>query len=136
MKQILLSLTLLFALSACSKMDDNGDFGGTWQLTSWITKSDSTVVATNADAIYYYVQGELMKTQKLGEEVFYLMTFRTTSDSLFIDQIYMSPFDSIVPPDSLARFGFTPSGSFRFDALSSKSMVLSNEENVLTFRKN
>lgn len=135
MKKIILCLALVATLAACSKMDDNGDLGGTWQLTSWMTKADSAIVATNADAIYYYFQGELMKTQKLGEEVYYLAQFHYTADSLYVDKIYMAPFDSIVPPDSLSRYGFTSSGAFHFDVLTGKSMVLSNEDNVLTFRK-
>lgn len=135
MKYLILCLTLALSLTACQKMDDNGDLGGTWQLLSWETKADGRVVATKEDRIFYYFQGELMKTQILTEELSYLSTFHTTPDSLIVDRVYMRPNDTLVPVDSLRRYGATASGRFHFDVLSADRLVLSNEDNVLTFRK-
>lgn len=141
MKHIQHSLCAIFLLSiilcftACEKMDDNGDLGGNWQLTSWQRLSDGAILATNADSIYYTFQGKLMKTQRMSQETFFLMTFSATGDSLILHDIYASPYDSIVSPSALSAYGVSPSGRFHFDKLSSSRLILSTETDRLTFRK-
>ena len=81
----------LAGVSSCEKMDDNGDLGGNWQLISWERLSDGSLVATNADSIFYTFQGKLMKTQRMSQPDFFLATFRTTTDSLVMLNIYASP---------------------------------------------
>lgn len=127
--------TVAAGFSSCDKMDDNGDLGGNWQLTSWERLSDGAILATNADSIFYTFQGELMKTQRMSSLDFFLATFRTTADSLVMLRIYASPYDSVVAPSALAEYGVSPSGRFHFDHLSSSQMVLSTETDRLTFRK-
>ena len=112
----------LAGVSSCEKMDDNGDLGGNWQLVSWERLSDGSLVATNADSIFYTFQGKLMKTQRMSQPDFFLATFRTTTDSL-------------VAPSALSAYGVSPSGRFHFDHLSSSRLVLSTETSRLTFRK-
>lgn len=125
----------LAGVSSCEKMDDNGDLGGNWQLVSWERLSDGSLVATNADSIFYTIQGKLMKTQRMSQPDFFLATFRTTTDSLVMLNIYASPYDSLVAPSALSAYGVSPSGRFHFDHLSSSRLVLSTETSRLTFRK-
>ena len=132
---ILLLVLALAGVASCEKMDDNGDLGGNWQLTSWQRLSDGSVVATNADSIFYTFQGKLMKTQRMSQSDFFLATFRTTADSLVMLNIYASPYDSLVAPSALSAYGVSPSGRFHFDHLSSSRLVLSTETDRLTFRK-
>lgn len=132
---ILLLVLALAGVASCEKMDDNGDLGGNWQLTSWQRLSDGSVVATNADSIFYTFQGKLMKTQRMSQSDFFLATFRTTADSLVMLNIYASPYDSLVAPSALSAYGVSPSGRFHFDRLSSSRLVLSTETDRLTFRK-
>lgn len=131
----LLFVLALVGVASCEKMDDNGDLGGNWQLTSWQRLSDGSVVATNADSIFYTFQGKLMKTQRMSQSDFFLATFRTTADSLVMLNIYASPYDSLVAPSALSAYGVSPSGRFHFDHLSSSRLVLSTETDRLTFRK-
>lgn len=100
----------LAGVSSCEKMDDNGDLGGNWQLISWERLSDGSLVATNADSIFYTFQGKLMKTQRMSQPDFFLATFRTTTDSLVMLNIYASPYDSLVAPSALSAYGVSPSG--------------------------
>ena len=90
---------------------------------------------TNADSIFYTFQGKLMKTQRMSQPDFFLATFRTTTDSLVMLNIYASPYDSLVAPSALSAYGVSPSGRFHFDHLSSSRLVLSTETSRLTFRK-
>ena len=115
----------LAGVSSCEKMDDNGDLGGNWQLISWERLSDGSLVATNADSIFYTFQGKLMKTQRMSQPDFFLATFRTTADSLVM----------LIAPSALSAYGVSPSGRFHFDHLSSSRLVLSTETSRLTFRK-
>lgn len=102
---------------------------------SWERLSDGSLVATNADSIFYTFQGKLMKTQRMSQPDFFLATFRTTTDSLVMLNIYASPYDSLVAPSALSAYGVSPSGRFHFDHLSSSRLVLSTETSRLTFRK-
>ena len=132
---LFLVLTAAVALS-CSKMDDNGDLGGNWQLTEWRNTVADTVVATNSSRIYFTVQKELVKLQCLDAAVYYLATFRHTADSLCLETIYQQPYDSVVAPSDLtATLGVDATGRFHIDALSSEYLVLSTPSARLTFRK-
>ncbi len=139
MKTILpfiLSILLLSGLlPSCDKMDCNGKLDGTWQLTRWENRSDHRLLADNRSGIYYYVKLDLMRLRQVGERHSYLARFRHEGDSLFIGPVYMTPFDTIVPPDSLKYCGVAPDGKFRVEVLESSRMILSNPQSILTFRK-
>lgn len=123
------------AVSSCGKLEDNGDFAGAWQLTSWQDKTADTLVADKSSRIYLYVSRELIRLQNLNELQYYLCTFHRTADSLYLDQVFASPYDSIVPYDSIARYGVSPTGRFRVNALTSDRLVLENEQSVLSYKK-
>lgn len=139
MKRILLPLLLIYMIGAavvsCGKLEDNGDFAGAWQLTSWQDKAADTLVADKSSHIYLYVSRELIRLQNLSELQYYLCTFHRSADSLYLDQVFASPYDSIVSYDALAAYGVSPTGRFHINTLTSDRLVLENEQSVLSYRK-
>lgn len=131
----LLLIYIMAAVSSCGKLEDNGDFAGAWQLTSWQDKTADTLVADKTSRIYLYVSRELIRLQSLDEEQYYLCTFHRSADSLYLDHVFASPYDSIVAYDALSAYGVSPTGRFRVSTLTSDRLVLENEQNVLTYRK-
>ena len=111
-----------FALTttSCDKLDCNGELDGMWQMTKWENKYNGYVYATKNDNIYYHVK---------------LATFHYTKDSLYIDEVYSQPFDSICPYDSLKAFGVTDEGRFKINSLDNSYMELENNLYILKFRK-
>ena len=126
-----------FALTttSCDKLDCNGELDGMWQMTKWENKYNGYVYATKNDNIYYHVKLELMKIQKIGYPFVYLTTFHYTKDSLYIDEVYSQPFDSICPYDPLKVFGVTDEGRFKINSLDNSYMELENNLYILKFRK-
>lgn len=139
MKKFIINSFLLFMLiqtiTSCDKMDKNGKLDGTWQMTEWQNKENGDIVATNKDGIYYYVKLDLMKFRIVNKEPTYLSRFQFTKDSLFIGEVYMSPFDSIVDASYLKDFGVLSDGKFHIEKLTNANMVLSNDLYRLSFRK-
>lgn len=139
MKRILYLFFCLAALpalfAACDKMDCNGDLDGTWQLTQWINRADGRLVANNDTGIYYYVKLDLMKMRHINRSRQNLMRFRHEGDSLFIGEVYLPPFDSILSREHLDVFGVEPDGKFGIDVLNCDRMVLSTPRSLLIFRK-
>lgn len=138
MKRFLRVTILIYALCiavSCDKMDKNGKFDGTWQLKEWTENKSGNILATNEDAIYYYVKLDLMKFRIVNREPTYLARFKLTDDSLFIGEVYMSPFDSIVDRSYLKQFGVLEDGKFRVEKLTNATMILSNDLYRLSFRK-
>lgn len=126
---------LLTTATACSKLDDNGDFGGSWQLLEWTDKADGKVVATNADGIYLNVRNELINIQSTSRDGVYLATFSLTADSLILHDIYLRPDDTLVPADSLRPYGDDGTGRYAVESLTSSRMTLVNRTARLVFRK-
>lgn len=136
MKRYLLPLLIAtLCLAACSKVDNNGDLGGAWQLVSQTEKDGGAVVATKENYIFYYFSRNLMRLQQATVPDFYLCTFRHTADSLFIGEVHATPDDALTDYAELALFGVTPTGRFGIDHLDRDRLVLSNERYILTFRK-
>ncbi len=135
-RTLLLSMALALTLTACDKVDENGDLGGMWQLLSQ-TRRDAPDVAvrTADDRIFFSFRNELLKTQCMSENEYFLSLFRHHGDSIFLDSSYAVPGDSLVSPEALARYGVDATGRFRVESLTSERLVLSNAESVLTFRK-
>jgi hypothetical protein len=137
MKILLKTMILLccaMTLLSCDKIDDNGDFGGRWQLTEWKTLPEGTVVATKQNFIFYSVQLDLMGFSRGSGANAYLSRFSRQGDSLFIGKVYARPKDNEVPLTDLAQYGVPASGRFHIE-LSSHHMVLTSDEAVLKFRK-
>ncbi len=138
MKRNTILLLALLPLAACDKTDVNGDLDGNWQLTSWVDRQTGDTVATNhSRRIYYTVKYDILQTRDLdrGYDTFHLSYFHYTRDSLFIVRTFHRPFDTSEPLDSLTRYGCAPDGKFAIKTLTGKRLVLSNDRNVLTFRK-
>lgn len=136
MKKILLiSIICLFACTSCDKIDNNGDFGGMWQLTEWKQLPDGKIIADKYNGIYWSVQLDLMQFG-LGHTIgFYLARFKRTPDSLVIEKVYSRPYDEIVVFDSVASYGVPADGKFAIEKLTKGALVLRSKEAVLTFRK-
>ncbi len=136
MKKYILGLLLLVSFTACNKMDDSGDLGGLWQLTSWTKKSEpNTVYKDNTSRIFYAFNLGIMQTHNMNEHEYYLSHFNIKGDSLYIGNIYAQPDDVLSPVEKLASYGVDATGRFRLDQLTDDRLQLSNDENILTFRK-
>lgn len=137
MKKLLL-ISLAMVLFACeSKRDTNGKLGGYWQMEEWRNTSDS-VIATKEDQIFYSVQLNLMKFQKMTDahHDYYLSYFNHTSDSLIVYRPVKYTNDSIVSLSELSRYGVPGDGRFHVDALTGERLQLSSPETgTLKFRK-
>ncbi len=136
MKKYLLGLLLLLCFTACNKMDDSGDLGGLWQLTSWVKKAEpSTTYKDKTSRIFYAFNLGIMKTQNMYHSEFYLSRFSIKGDSLHIGNIYAQPGDALSPIEVLGEYGADATGRFKIDKLTDDNLQLSNSENILTFRK-
>ena len=135
MKKLFVFMLLPILFVACNKMDDNGDFGGMWQMTEWKQLSDGKIVADKYNGIYWSVQLDLMKFGLGHSTGFYLARFKRTADSLLIGTVYLPPKDDIVGYDAVASYGVPDDGKFAIEKLSKQTLVLRSKEAVLTFRK-
>lgn len=133
----LIYIVALFAILACDNMrDTNGTLGGMWQLTEW--RDGTTVRATRDTAIYYSFQLQLMKIQSFRrtQDGFFHATFTHRGDSLLIGQVYQNKKgDHLVPLTMLQPYGVPQSGAFRVMRLTSDCLILTADEQTLTFRK-
>lgn len=134
-KFLFISIICLIACTSCDKIDNNGDFGGMWQMTEWKQLSDGEIIADKYDGIYWNVQLDLMKFGLGHSTGFYLARFKKTSDSLFIGTIYLPPKDDIVGYDAVMSYGVPADGKFAIEKLTKQALVLRSNEAILTFRK-
>ncbi|MCR5313085.1 MAG: lipocalin-like domain-containing protein [Bacteroidaceae bacterium] len=134
---ILTSIILLCAIfcSCESKHNTNGDFNGNWQLISWKNNEDGREMCDTNNRIYYAVSLNLIKIWQPNNAAQYLSEFILTSDSLKLTKTYAFPFDSIVSFDLLKNYGVSADGAFKIEKNNSKSLILSNRDNTLTFRR-
>ena len=130
-----LLISALLSFVGCDKIDDNGDFGGMWQMTEWKRLSDGEIIADKYDELYWSVQLDLMKFGLNHRTGVYLARFKRTADSLFIGTVYLRPNDDIVGYDAIASYGVPDDGKFAIEKLSHSSLVLRSKEAVLSFRK-
>ncbi|MBQ7180434.1 MAG: lipocalin-like domain-containing protein [Bacteroidaceae bacterium] len=137
-RNILISILMVLALSACeNKRDDNGPLGGMWQLTEW-RSPEGTTLATKADQIFYSVQLKLIELRDYNDGTwgdYYLAYFRQTPDSLIIYRPVNYAKDSLVSLRDLARYGVPADGRFRIEALNRDMMILSSPAGTINFRK-
>lgn len=135
MKNLFIILFALVVISACEKVDCNGDLDGMWQLTSWQDLKTGQQVADKHSKIFWHVKLALMQFNKSTEATYYLAHFRHTSDSLFVKDVYQSPHDTPASLDALAPYGVEADGKFHVEQLSGSRMVLRTVNHRLTFRK-
>jgi len=130
----LIALTLL---SGCEVYDRNGDLGGMWQMTNWEDKGSQTIRETKESNIYYCVQTKLMKFVRQGNfSKYHLSYFRHTKDSLIIYDVRYFPGDTLCPEGALTEsYGVPANGRFHIDRLDKNHLILSSDDNTLTFRK-
>lgn len=136
---ILIFILSIIITSCEDKHNHIGDLNGNWQLTSWVKTNDGTIIADKNSGIYYSISISLIKIKKTIDPSYYIATFRSTNDSLIFSQVYYSNSvvtDSIVQFQDLHNYGVTDNGSFHIASLSSTKLVLMNDENTLTFRRN
>lgn len=154
-KLTLACIVAALIISSCEDFhENNGDFGGMWQLVEWRTIRPSTgeldsIAATQQDGIYYSVHQELIQftqipatSASVGGDYrdwtqFYHMHyayFHRTSKTLTIYNVV----DQNNTPKNisiLAHVGVPTNGEFQIDHLSKKHMTLCYEGNILYFRK-
>ena len=137
-RNILISILMVLALSACeNKRDHNGDLGGMWQMTEWRNPAGTTI-ATKEDRIFYSVQLELIEFRDYNDGTwgdYYLAYFCQTPDSLIVYRPVNYAKDSLVRLNDLQRYGVPADGRFHIDALTDDKMVLSSTEGTINFRK-
>jgi len=125
-------------MAACNKTDENGALDGNWQMVEWRDHQTNKIIATRySRQIYYAVKLNLIQMMEIGQpyDTFHLAYFHQTADSLYIDQVFQRPFDTIVPKDSLYRYGGAPEGRYAIIQLTHDNMVLRNSLWQLSFRK-
>lgn len=160
---IIMAIWAALPITSCQNFrDDNGDLGGMWQLTRWMTRSSSgridSLVATNDTAathypmtIYYSIHRQSMQLQDgvAGNELYsssrnnsYICTFRHTPDSLILVNVYNRKQEIMTDGNAPDRdyskyrdFGVPADGRFHIDLLTDKAMQLSTADDQLTFRK-
>ncbi|MCI6823646.1 MAG: lipocalin-like domain-containing protein [Bacteroidales bacterium] len=153
MKMARMPFLLLFvfaAFASCAKMDDNGDLGGQWQLTEWRDKATGEIKATNETGIYYAFQLDLMQFRRIDKGYYYLARFYNRGDSLLLGDIYSwgkelaeteegvgngTMEKKAAPAELTEDFGVSPDGKFAIETLNSSTLVLSNGQALLKFRK-
>ena len=142
-------------ISSCEDFhENNGDFGGMWQLVEWRTIRPSTgeldsIAATQQDGIYYSVHQELILftqyhetqtsvggdyrdwTQFYGR---YYAYFKRTDTVLTLYNVVNGKDEPCTPKD-LRQLGVPVDGIFAIESLSQQQMVLSYDGNMLFFRK-
>lgn len=158
MKKLYIILLIGILTGSCENFrDDNGDLGGMWQLTGWMTRSSSgtidSLVANNiyGDAgvanprkIYYSVHNQVIQLQDATQSRldFYFCSFSHRNDSLILKTVvdkadnliadYADPNRSYL---ALKDFGVPGNGIFHIDVLNEDALVLSSPDDILTFRK-
>lgn len=135
MKNLFIILLALVVISACEKVDCNGDLDGMWQLTSWEDINSGQQVADKQSKIFWHVKLTLMQFNKSTEATYYLAYFSHTPDSLFVREVYRSPHDTPTSLVELKPYGVEADGKFSIEQLSSSRMVLKSINHCLTFRK-
>ena len=138
MRKILFFVLAITLFVSCDKIDDNGDFGGMWQMTEWKRIHDGEILADKYSGIYWSVQLDLMQfglNKSNYNNDFYLARFKRTTDSLSLGTVYSRPNDDIVGYDVLAPYGVPDNGKFAIDKLSHSALILRSKDAVLTFRK-
>ena len=154
-KLTLACIVAALTISSCEDFhENNGDFGGMWQLVEWRTIRPSTgeldsIAATQQDGIYYSVHQELIQftqipatsasvegdyrdwTQFYGRFYAY---FKRADKALALYNV-VNVKDEPHKPQDLKRFGVPTDGIFTIESLSQQKMVLSYDGNMLFFRK-
>lgn len=136
---IILTASLVVLSMSCSKMEDNGDLGGHWQLTEWRDNTGSAVVLDNSSQLFYTIQLELIQFRfKAKERYGCLAYFEHKGDSLIITKAFQQKAntDSLLQDmTSLKKYGVSADGRFKIDNLNSGNMTLRNELGTLNFIK-
>ncbi len=154
-KLTLACIVAALTISSCEDFhENNGDFGGMWQLVEWRTIRPSTgeldsIAATQQDGIYYSVHQELILftqyhetqtsvggdyrdwTQFYGR---YYAYFKRTDTVLTLYNVVNGKDEPCTPKD-LRQLGVPVDGIFAIESLSQQQMVLSYDGNMLFFRK-
>lgn len=131
-------VSMLCTITACDKLDENGDFDGNWQMTEWRDNATQAILATKyTHRIYYAVKLNILQMREYGKpyDTWHLAYFHCSDDSLYIDKVFHRPFDIEEPVDSLAIYGCAPEGRYAFIKLTKDDMILRNSLYTLTFRK-
>lgn len=134
---IAISFILTLFISSCEVYDRNGDLGGMWQMTRWEDKQNQTIQEVKEKNIYYCIQTKLMKFVGAGDfSRYHLAYFHHLKDSLVIYDVRYFPGDTLCPEGALTKtYGVPVGGRFHIDKLDNNHLILSSEENVLSFRK-
>ncbi|MBQ0050072.1 MAG: lipocalin-like domain-containing protein [Bacteroidales bacterium] len=134
-------IALLLALSSCeSHRDNNGELGGNWQLIRWETRGTETghvdqVVCGAESKIFYAIHRKLFKFSAGNTVNYHLSYFENENNTLSFYHITHYPTDSLCTASDLAKYGVPASGQLHIDKIGGESLVLSDKDNRLTFRR-
>lgn len=152
---LLTAITMAFAFSSCDKVDENGDFGGFWLLSSATTPEETLTWSGDNYDITWGVRNNLIQLHYLvNPAVTYNFTFTRTENSLQFEQgwfndgsndfpISISTMEynttaadgTILPHAIPAVYRVPLGGHFDIVSFSSKEMVLRAGDAVYTFKK-
>lgn len=154
---LLLGISTLLMLSCENFRDDNGDLGGSWQLTQWYTRSSSgeidSLVATNLAGdttvanprkLYYCIHRDVLQLRDAADfyNIRYFCTFRSTPDSLILGEVVDTSgkrIEDIINAEEAQRFlmtfGVPADRHFHIDQLTDSRLQLSTPDDLLIFRR-
>lgn len=151
-----ITLTLLLVLS-CDKLPDNGNLDGMWQLMAVENRASGECTDWSGNQRYWSFRLRLVQYsthQGISKEVLYAHFEQEGSILWLTDFCTAAKYEKeaddnewLTPDDAsrLAPWGFTPLpdpaahtktvATFQIEQLSASTLVLSNENVILTFRK-
>lgn len=131
----MLPMALLIGPASCRKMSHNDGLDGQWQITSIEDKETGTVEAVS-EQLYYCINLHVIQLTTYGGTLYSgNLHYDKIRQELTFDFPYQA--DQIAQGDNpLVRFGIhTNPVTFRVVEKTSKRLVLSSPETVITFRR-
>ena len=161
---ILLFALVSIGLASCENFrDNNGELGGMWQLTQWRTRSQSgeidSLVANNlrndstvpnVRKIYYGIHRDVFQLRDAKDvnrpRDFFFCTFETGNDYIQLGTVVTesgrdfydfnnNTLGKLQELEQLNSFGVPANGRFQIDILTSNTLQLSTDNDILIFRK-
>ena len=135
-------IVALLLMAACDKVPINGDLDGMWQLMSIETPEGK--VDAKPRRVYMSVQLHLTQWNNLLANRTFFARFTHRGDSIrFYDFVKSSGHNSLITPADVAtengllnEWGIhSVDASYHIDRLTDSSLILHDNDTILTFRK-